>query len=87
MEKFVVASNHGGSTETVVNGETGFLVAPGDADALANGIASAFAIASRERKQMGKKARARIGEKFSAAALQKATLNVYERVLNGHRDK
>ena len=87
MEKLVVASNHGGSTETVVNGETGFLVTPGDADALANGIASLIAIAPRERKQMGKKARSRIARKFSAASLQKATLNVYETVLNSRRDK
>lgn len=87
MQKLVVASNHGGSTETVVNGETGFLVTPDDAAALANGIASAVAISTRERKQMGKRARTRIGREFSAAALQKATLDVYETAINNRRDK
>ena len=87
MQKLVVASNHGGSTETVLNGETGFLVTPGDADALANGIASVLAIPARERKQMGAKARTRIGRQFSARALQKATLKVYETALKQGRDK
>ena len=82
MEKLVVASNHGGSTETVINGETGFLVSPDDPIALANGIASVIAIPARERKQMGKKARARIGREFSAQSLQDATLRVYERAIN-----
>jgi glycosyltransferase involved in cell wall biosynthesis len=83
MERLVVASNHGGSTETIVNGETGFLVTPRDAAALANGIASVLAISPRERKQMAKKARTRIGQEFSASALQDATLSVYESVING----
>lgn len=87
MHKLVIASNHGGSTETILNGETGFLVTPDDAAALANGIASAIAISVRERKEMGKKARTRIGRKFSAASLKKATLNVYKLALKSRRDK
>jgi glycosyltransferase involved in cell wall biosynthesis len=87
MEKPVVASNHGGSTETVVNGKTGFLVDPGDPDAMANGIASVLAISAKERKAMGKVARHRIGQEFSANALKNATLKLYESVLADHRDK
>ncbi|QDH14320.1 glycosyltransferase family 4 protein [Formicincola oecophyllae] len=38
MERMVVASNHGGFIETILNGETGLLVPPGDEKALADAI-------------------------------------------------
>jgi glycosyltransferase involved in cell wall biosynthesis len=87
MQKLVVATNHGGATETVIDGETGFLVKPGDPKALANGIASILAISGKQRREMGKKARLRIGQDFSAKSLKKTTLEVYDKVLNGHRGK
>jgi len=87
MRKPVVATRHGGATETVLNGKTGYLVEPGNAQALANGIASALAISSKERKAMGKFARNRIGQEFSANALKKATLKLYEQVLASHSGK
>ena len=82
MEKLVVATNHGGATETVLPGKTGFLVKPGNAEALANGIASLLAIPTKERKSMGKLARERIANEFSAKSLKNATLKVYKEVLN-----
>ena len=50
--KPVIAANHGGLAEIVINNETGFLVPPVDALALANAIKN-LAVNADLRKQMG----------------------------------
>ena len=64
MRKPVVASNQGGPSEIVVDGETGFLVPPGDAKALAEKV---LLLLSNEdlRRRMGKRGRAMILERFT----------------------
>lgn len=81
MEKPVVASDHGGVRETMVNRESGFLVTPGSADALADGIASVLAIPASERRKLGRPARAHIVRNFSIQSLKNATLALYRRAL------
>ncbi|CAN7160516.1 glycosyltransferase family 4 protein [Phenylobacterium sp. LjRoot225] len=62
----VVASRCGGIVETVVDGETGFLVEPGDADHLANRIEVLLEDPPLARR-MGEAGRARIERHFSAS--------------------
>ncbi len=87
MHKLVVASAHGGALETVVDGETGFLVQPGDAGFLAIAIANLLSKSEAVREKMGIKARARIGQEFSAASLKAATLDVYQKAIEAHTSK
>lgn len=82
MGKPVIASDHGGARETVVDGETGFLVPPGDADALAAAIARLVVMGPAARARMGSAARARIEQRYSAAAMCAATLDVYRDLLS-----
>jgi glycosyltransferase involved in cell wall biosynthesis len=63
--KPVVSTNRGGPAETVVDGETGFLVAPGDAAALADCVLRLLHDAAL-RRQMGAAGRARVEALFSA---------------------
>lgn len=77
----VIASNLGGYTETVLEGETGFLVPPGAAQALAGAIERAMDLGAEKRAEMGRKGRARVRAQYSKAALQTATLAVYQRLL------
>ena len=77
MEKPIVATAHGGALESVVDGETGFLVAPSDARALAKGIESA----QNWKTYDGPAARARISAYFSTKSLQSKTLSVYNDLL------
>ena len=44
MGRPIVAADHGGARETVLPGETGWLVKPNDADALAAGIKAALTL-------------------------------------------
>jgi len=77
MEKPIVATAHGGALESVVDGETGFLVSPNDAKALAEGISKALAWKNYD----GPAARGRITRQFSTNSLQVKTLAVYKDLL------
>lgn len=77
----VIASNLGGYTETVLEGETGFLVPPGAAHALAGAIERAIDLGVEKRAEMGRRGRTRVRAQYSKTALQTATLAVYQRLL------
>ena len=83
MERIVIASDHGGAAETVEHGETGLLVAPGDAAALAAAISGVLALPEVERGALGARARASVLAHYTVASMQRATLAVYEEVLGG----
>ena len=81
MERVVIAAGHGGAAETVEHGETGFLVPPGDAAALAEAITFVLALSKSDRLAMGARARASVLADYTVSAMQQATLAVYEDVL------
>jgi glycosyltransferase involved in cell wall biosynthesis len=83
MGRPVIATDHGGSRETILDHETGWLVPPGDPDALAKAITTAIGLGPDERVAMAARARAWVGEKFDTAFMCDATLSVYEEVLFG----
>ncbi len=83
MGKPVIASNHGGACETVIDGETGFLTPPGDADALADAIDRIWRMTPEDRRIMGENGRARATSIYSSAAMCDATLRVYSNLLAG----
>lgn len=72
--KPVVASRVGGTPEVVVDGETGILVPPRDAEALARALA-ALLRDEGERVRMGANAAASVRTRFSAVATVSAFLN------------
>jgi glycosyltransferase involved in cell wall biosynthesis len=76
-----IAANLGGFTETIIDGETGFLVPAGVAHALAAALERAIDLGPEGRAAMGRRARARARSMYSKTALQTATLAVYERLL------
>ena len=81
MEKPVIASDHGGACETVINGQTGFLVAPDSASALADNIFQLSRQSDSERADIGRRARARIIEQFSQDSMCAATMSVYDELI------
>jgi glycosyltransferase involved in cell wall biosynthesis len=80
MQRPVLASPLGGPAETIVPGETGWLVRAGDGEAWAHAISAALALAPEARERMGRAARARIVAGFSLAAMTAATFQVYRRL-------
>ncbi len=78
MKLAVVGTKAGGIPEAVVPGETGVLVAPGDAKALAAGIVRLLKTPAL-RRQMGEAGYARVAERFGVNRLVEGTLKVYRR--------
>ncbi len=74
----VVASDHGGAREIVRQGETGWLVPPGDPAALADGIRNALGAAG---SALGERVRNHILSRFTLARMCADTLAVYEELL------
>jgi glycosyltransferase involved in cell wall biosynthesis len=77
--KPIVATTAGGIPEVVVDGETGFLVAPRDHEAMASAIVTLLKDESL-RRRMGDAGRARARVHFSAERMVQDTLRVYARV-------
>jgi glycosyltransferase involved in cell wall biosynthesis len=77
----VIATNIGAPPETVLAGQTGWLVPPGDAEALAERLAEALALAPTARTGIGDRARGHAVASFSVGTMQQSTLGVYDRLL------
>jgi len=84
----VIATDIGAPPETVLaepavaaNAITGWLVPPGDADALAARLADALALAPAARRDLGQRARRHILGTYTVEAMQRRTLAVYDRLL------
>lgn len=77
----VIGSTIGAQGEIIVDGKTGFVVPPLNPPALADAIGNLLERGPDGRRQMGDAAQARVREKFTTAALQQATLAVYERLM------
>jgi glycosyltransferase involved in cell wall biosynthesis len=74
-----IGARTGGIPEIIVEGETGWLVPPGDANALADALIKAAG--ERELlRRMGEAARTRVVEKFELGATVGSTVKCYETV-------
>lgn len=81
MGKPVLASDHGGTTETVVHGETGWLVKVDDVEAWAGAMTRAIEMGPARLAAMGQAAANRARRLYSVEAMCDATLEAYARVL------
>ena len=83
MGRPVLAAAHGGTAETVVDGETGWLVAPGSLTDWASALTTAALSPPETRARMGAAGRARARQLYGLDVMCDATLDVYARVLAG----
>ncbi|HEX7390880.1 MAG TPA: glycosyltransferase, partial [Acidiphilium sp.] len=81
MRRMVIATDHGAARETVRDGETGWRVKPGDADALAVALDAALDLPVEARLATGAAARDFVAEHYSIAAMQSGNLAVYHELL------
>jgi len=81
MGRPVVATDHGGARETVIENETGWRTAPGDVEALSAALAKALALGEGERERMAERTTANVRAQFSTRAMCDKTIAVYREVL------
>ena len=82
MEKIIIASNIGGSNETIINNETGLLFESGDAMSLSKKIIQALTMDESSTKLMGKEGRKNVIKKFNVEKMCFSTYSEYKRLLN-----
>jgi glycosyltransferase involved in cell wall biosynthesis len=78
----VIATDHGGARETVFPGETGWLVEPGNANAMAQALKEALALPPHQRALMATKGMANVARNFSREIMMERTLDVYAELLS-----
>ena len=83
----VIATNHGGAKETIIEGQTGWLTPPGDADALAEAIKIVLDLDEDARTTFAERAIQHIRDNYSKADMCARTLDVYNSVLVHETDR
>ena len=81
MQKPVIATNHGGARETVLNGVSGCLVIPGNVTSLSEALEDLLGKTAAERHAMGAKGREHVVRNFSLERMCAATLDIYRELL------
>ena len=82
MEKLIIASNIGGSNETIVNEKTGFLFEAGDPIALSKMIIKTITMDEMSIQLIGKEGRKNVIKKFNVEKMCFSTYSEYKRLLN-----
>ena len=82
MEKPIIASNIGGSIETIINDKTGFLFEAGNALSLSKKIIEVLQLGETTLKSMGIEGRKNIIKKFNVEKMCFTTYSEYKKLLN-----
>ena len=82
MEKPIIASDIGGSNETITDNVTGFLFQSGNAEALSKKIIEALQLNESRLKSIGIEGRKNIIKKFNVEKMCFSTYSEYKKLLN-----
>jgi len=81
MGRPVVATDHGGSRETIEPGVTGWLAPPRDPGRLAEAIKEALSLGENERLLLARRTIAHVASRYTRQAMCARTIEVYEELL------
>ena len=81
MERLIIASNIGGSNETIINDKTGFLFEAGDVNDLSKRIIQAITMDESSIKLLGREGRKNVIQKFNVEKMCFSTYSEYKRLL------
>ena len=82
MEKPIIASNIGGSNETIINEKTGYLFDSGNAKSLSEKILKVLNLSDTSLNSIGIEGRKNITKKFNVEKMCFSTYSEYKRLLN-----
>ena len=81
MGRPIIATDHGGARETVLRGETGWLIPPHESKPLANALKQALSLTPNQRANLATRAMDHIARHFTREKMADDTLNVYAELL------
>jgi glycosyltransferase involved in cell wall biosynthesis len=79
--KIIVATKIGGALETIIDGETGFLVDPFDHNELASVIDKVLEMTKDKSDKMGFNGRKNVEDNFSNSLMCKKTIDIYKKII------
>jgi len=82
MQKIIIASNLGGSNETVIDEKTGYLFKSGDAKSLSEKILKALNLDEITIKSLGIEGRKNVVNKFNVEKMCFSTYSEYKKLIN-----
>ena len=82
MEKPIIASNTGGSNETIIDEKTGFLFESGNAKSLSQKILKVITMDDALLKSIGIQGRKNVIQKFNVEKMCFSTYSEYKRIIN-----
>ncbi len=82
MQKIIIASNIGGSNETVINGKSGILFEAGNSDDLSKKIIQVMNMDPDELSKMGNYGRENVIKKFNVEKMCFSTYSEYKKLFN-----
>jgi glycosyltransferase involved in cell wall biosynthesis len=81
MERIIIATNHGATSELCQSGKTGFLVPPGDSKALADMMMQAMKLSPATYSTMAKAARKFICDNYALDRMYAETIDLYKELV------
>ena len=81
MGRPVIAFDHGGARETILEGKTGWLAKPNDIDSLSENLKTALSISESKRNELSNLAQSSVKRRFSVRKMTKSTLEIYRKLL------
>ena len=82
MQKIILASNIGGSNETIINDKTGFLFESGNVDSLSKKIIEILNLDESTLKSAGIEGRKNVIKKFNIDKMCFSTYLQYKKLIN-----
>ena len=82
MEKLIIASNIGGSNETIIDEKSGFLFESGSSNSLSKKILKVITMDETSLKLLGQEGRKNVIKKFNVEKMCFSTYSEYKRLLN-----
>ena len=81
MGRPVIAFDHGGARETILEGKTGWLAKPNDIDSLSENLKTALSISKSKRNELSNLAQSSVKRRFSVRKMTNSTLEIYRKLL------
>ena len=87
LGKIPIAFDHGGASETIIDGKTGFLAEANNAKSLAEKISLALSLKDSIRQQMGEYSKKYVSKTFSHTRMCNLTISLYKQCLAEYKIK
>ena len=87
LGKIPIAFDHGGASETIIDGKTGFLAKALSAENLAEKLLLALSMKSAKRESMGNYSKKFVSKNFSHNKMCKLTLSIYKQCIAEYKRK